>query len=88
MRVIVQRVSSAHVTIAGRIAAQIERGLLVFVGIEAADTAADEAWLAGKIGKLRFFADEAASLGQGRGGQMNLSVSDSGGGLLLISQST
>lgn len=80
MRVVVQRVSSANVTIAGRVAGQIDRGLLVFVGIEAADTPADGGWLARKIVTLRIFADEA--------GQMNRSVADIGGGILLISQFT
>ncbi len=80
MRVVIQRVSSASVTIAGRVAGKIDRGLLVFVGIEAADTAADGEWLAQKITKLRIFADAA--------GQMNQSVADFGGGILLISQFT
>ena len=66
MRVVVQRAASARVTIAGRVAGRIDRGLLVFVGIEAADTAADGEWLAQKLAKLRIFADEA--------GQMNKSV--------------
>jgi D-tyrosyl-tRNA(Tyr) deacylase len=68
MRVVIQRVSSASVTIAGRVAGQITRGLLVFVGIEAADTAADGEWLAAKVARLRVFADE--------NGQMNLSLQD------------
>lgn len=80
MRVVIQRVSSASVTIDGRVAGQIERGLLVLVGIEAADTAADGEWLAQKIAKLRIFADAE--------GHMNLSVADIAGGVLLISQFT
>jgi D-tyrosyl-tRNA(Tyr) deacylase len=80
MRLVLQRVSSAHVTIEGRVAGQIEHGLLVLVGVEAADTAADGAWLAQKIAQLRLFADES--------GQMNRSVTDVGGGILLISQFT
>lgn len=80
MRVVLQRVSSASVTIAGRVAGRIERGLLVLVGIEAADTAADGEWLAQKLTKLRIFADDA--------GQMNQSVTDIQGGILLISQFT
>jgi D-tyrosyl-tRNA(Tyr) deacylase len=80
MRVILQRVSSASVTIAGRITGQIDRGLLIFVGIESADTDADGDWLTHKITKLRIFPDDA--------GQMNQSVADIGGGLLLISQFT
>jgi D-tyrosyl-tRNA(Tyr) deacylase len=80
MRVVIQRVSSASVTIAGRVAGRIDRGLLVFVGIEDADTADDGEWLAQKLVKLRIFADEQ--------GQMNKSVADIGGGILLISQFT
>lgn len=80
MRVVVQRVSSASVTIAGRVAGRIGRGLLVFAGIEEADSAADGEWLASKLVKLRIFADES--------GQMNKSVADLGGGILLISQFT
>ncbi len=80
MRVILQRVSSASVTVDGRVAGQIERGLLVLAGIEAADTTADGEWLAGKIVKLRVFADEE--------GQMNKSVAEIGGGILVISQFT
>jgi D-tyrosyl-tRNA(Tyr) deacylase len=80
MRVVIQRVSSASVTIAGRVAGQIDRGLLVFVGIESADTSADGDWLAQKLVKLRIFTDDAA--------QMNRSVADIGGGILLISQFT
>ena len=80
MRVILQRVSSASVSIDTRVAGQIDRGLLIFVGIKGADTAADGDWLAAKIVKLRLFADEA--------GPMNKSVADIGGGILLISQFT
>ena len=80
MRVVIQRVASASVTIAGRVAGRIDRGLLVLVGIEDADTATDGEWLAQKITKLRIFADDS--------GQMNLSVTDIRGGVLLISQFT
>ncbi|MDQ5979893.1 MAG: D-aminoacyl-tRNA deacylase [Verrucomicrobiota bacterium] len=80
MRVVLQRVSSANVTIGGRVAGQIGRGLLILQGIEAADTAADGEWLAQKITRLRIFPDEAA--------QMNRSVADIGGEILLISQFT
>ena len=80
MRVVIQRVSSASVTIDGAVRGQIDRGLVVFVGIEDADTAADGEWLAQKIARLRIFPDEAA--------QMNRSVQDIGGGILLISQFT
>jgi D-aminoacyl-tRNA deacylase len=80
MRVVLQRVSSASVSIDGRIAAQIGRGLLVFAGIASADTAADGEWLARKITRLRVFPDGDD--------QMNRSVMDISGGLLLISQFT
>jgi D-tyrosyl-tRNA(Tyr) deacylase len=80
MRVVLQRVSSASVTIADTVRGRIDRGLLVFVGIEAADTPEDGEWLAQKIVKMRLFADEASA--------MNRSVLDVGGGILLISQFT
>ncbi len=80
MRVVLQRVSSARVTVAGRVTGQIERGLLVFVGIEAADTPADGDWLAQKIIRLRIFGEPD--------GQMHLSVADISGGILLVSQFT
>ncbi len=80
MRVVLQRVSSTRVTIDGRVAGQIGRGLLVFLGIEAADTAADGEWLARKLVQLRIFADDQ--------GQMNRSVAEVAGGILLISQFT
>ena len=79
MRTVIQRVSSASVTIDGRVAGQIEHGLLLFVGIEAVDTAADGEWLARKICSLRIFDDPD--------GKMNLSVSQLPP-LLLISQFT
>ena len=86
MRTVIQRVSSASVTIDGRVAGQIEHGLLLFVGIEAVDTAADGEWLARKICSLRIFDDPD--------GKMNLSVSQLSAlnsqlpPLLLISQFT
>ncbi|MBL9215527.1 MAG: D-tyrosyl-tRNA(Tyr) deacylase [Opitutaceae bacterium] len=80
MRVVVQRAASASVTIDGRVHGAIGPGLLVFVGIESADTSADGAWLAQKLTRLRLFPDSA--------GQMNLSVAEIGGGILLISQFT
>lgn len=80
MRVVVQRVSAASVHVGDRLTGRIDRGLLVLVGIESADTGDDGAWLAGKLAKLRIFADEA--------GQMNHSVVDIGGGVLVVSQFT
>ena len=80
MRLVLQRVSSASVTITGRVAGRIGRGLLVFVGMVDDDTAADGEWLARKIVRLRIFADESS--------YMNLSVQEVGGGILLVSQFT
>lgn len=80
MRAVLQRVSSARVTIDGRVTGQIGRGLLILQGIEASDTAADGEWLAQKIIRLRIFPDEA--------GQMNRSVADIAGEILLVSQFT
>ena len=80
MRAVVQRVREASVTIESQVRACIGPGLLVFVGIEEADTVEDGAWLAGKIVRLRVFADDA--------GVMNRSVQDIGGDLLVVSQFT
>lgn len=80
MRAVLQRVSSASVTIENAVAGQIERGLLVLLGIEETDTAEDIEWLAGKIVNLRLFVDDT--------GAMNRSVLELGGGILLISQFT
>lgn len=80
MRILIQRVSRADVTIAGRSRASIGRGLLVLVGIEEADTDEDIDYLCGKLLKLRIFADE--------GGVMNLSVQDVAGDVLVVSQFT
>jgi D-aminoacyl-tRNA deacylase len=80
MRVVIQRVSHAAVTIEGQIRSSIRSGLLVLVGIEDADTADDAAWLSGKIVNLRIFNDE--------NGVMNRSVKETDGDILLISQFT
>jgi D-tyrosyl-tRNA(Tyr) deacylase len=80
MRVVIQRVSRASVTIDGQISAVIGGGLLVLAGIEDADTTEDAAWLSAKIANLRIFNDEA--------GVMNLPVKESGGDILLVSQFT
>jgi D-tyrosyl-tRNA(Tyr) deacylase len=80
MRAVVQRVSSADVAIAGETVGQIGSGLLVLLGVAAADTEADAHWLAEKICALRVFDD-----GDGR---MNRSVVDLGGGVLVVSQFT
>lgn len=80
MRAVIQRVSSASVTVEGEITGQIERGLLVLLGVEEADAEEDIEWLAGKIVNLRLFVDEA--------GAMNRSVLEAGGGILAVSQFT
>jgi D-tyrosyl-tRNA(Tyr) deacylase len=80
MRAVIQRVSEASVTIHGRLCGRIGPGLLILLGIEEADTAADVEWLTGKIARLRIFADAD--------GQMNQSVQDIGGEALVVSQFT
>lgn len=80
MRAVIQRVSGASVTIQGQVHAAIEKGLLVLVGIEDADGREDINWLSAKIVNLRIFDDEK--------GVMNLSVKETGGAVLLISQFT
>jgi len=80
MRVIIQRVSEAQVRVDGKIEGAIEKGLVLFLGIEDADTEEDLDWLCAKIVQLRIFNDAA--------GVMNLSVQDVAGGILLISQFT
>ncbi len=80
MRVVIQRVSEASVTIDKKINGQIELGLLVLVGVEDSDTAEDIQWLCNKIVNLRIFNDA--------NGVMNCSVKDVDGAILLISQFT
>jgi len=80
MRVVLQRVRSARVAIAGQTVGEIGPGLLLLIGIGTGDTGADGQWLAEKIVALRLFPDEA--------GQMNRSVLEIGGGLLAVSQFT
>ena len=80
MRVLIQRVSEASVTVEGKIKSSIENGLLILLGIEDADEQSDIEWLCNKISKLRIFDDEQ--------GVMNKSVMDIDGGLLVISQFT
>ncbi|MBK6804757.1 MAG: D-tyrosyl-tRNA(Tyr) deacylase [Betaproteobacteria bacterium] len=80
MRVVLQRVSQASVTVEGRVTGAIGRGLLVFAGAAADDTAEDRDWLARKIVQLRVFEDD--------GGVMNRSVADVAGDLLAVSQFT
>lgn len=80
MRVVIQRVSEASVTVDGRISGQIGTGLLVLAGFTAEDTDSDLAWMAGKIVRLRLFADAA--------GVMNRSVREINGEILAVSQFT
>ena len=80
MKAVLQRVSSASVTISEKIVAQIDNGLLVLVGIEDADTQEDIYWICQKIVNLRIFADE--------NNVMNLSVKDIQGGIIVVSQFT
>jgi D-aminoacyl-tRNA deacylase len=80
MRVVIQRVKEASVTIESMMKAAIGPGLLIFIGIEEADNQEDIDWLSGKIVRLRIFSDEQ--------GLMNKSVQDIQGGILVISQFT
>lgn len=80
MRVVIQRVTRASVTIDGTIHSAIGAGLLILAGFEEADTRADAEWICGKIVNLRIFNDET--------GVMNRSVTDIGGEILLVSQFT
>lgn len=80
MKSVIQRVSSASVTIDSKIVADIQKGLLILVGIEDADTQEDTNWLCQKITNLRIFGDE--------NDVMNLSVKDIDGEIIVVSQFT
>lgn len=80
MRVVLQRVASASVTIEEKMVAEIQKGVLVLVGIEDADTQEDIDWLVTKITQLRIFGDENEV--------MNLSVEEVNGDVLVVSQFT
>jgi D-tyrosyl-tRNA(Tyr) deacylase len=80
MKVVIQRVSQASVTINNEIVAQIQKGLLVLIGIEDADNQEDICWLTAKIANLRIFEDENKV--------MNLSLKDSDGEIIVVSQFT
>lgn len=80
MRAVVQRVKNASVTVGGSMVGEIDRGLLVYLGVGHADQPADVRYLADKILRLRIFEDED--------GKMNRSVADEGGGILVVSQFT
>ena len=80
MRLLIQRVTEASVTIEGSVKSQIGKGLMVLVGIEEADTQEDIDWLTGKLLRLRIFDDEA--------GVMNLDVQQVDGDIMVVSQFT
>jgi D-aminoacyl-tRNA deacylase len=80
MRAVVQRVSGAKVTVNGEISGQIERGLLVLLGVGENDSQADADYLADKTAGLRIFEDAE--------GKMNRAVAEVGGGVLVVSQFT
>jgi D-aminoacyl-tRNA deacylase len=80
MRAVVQRVKRAQVTVNGEITGNIDRGLLVFVGVAHNDVEADANYLADKVTGLRVFEDE--------NGKMSLAVGDIGGAILVVSQFT
>lgn len=80
MRAVVQRVKRASVKVEENVTGSIEKGLLVFLGIEEADTSEDVRYICEKVVNLRIFEDEL--------GKMNRSVLDEGGGVLLVSQFT
>jgi D-tyrosyl-tRNA(Tyr) deacylase len=91
MKVVIQRVSHASVTIDSKIVAEIQKGLLVLVGIEDADTQEDILWLTSKIANLRIFANPSLALPDGEGvgnSIMNLSVKDINGDIIVVSQFT
>jgi D-tyrosyl-tRNA(Tyr) deacylase len=80
MKIVIQRVLESSVTINGKIKSSIEKGLLILLGIEDADTDEDIKWLCQKIVNLRIFPDE--------NGVMNKSILEIGGDILLVSQFT
>ena len=80
MKAVIQRVAQASVTIQEQVVAQIESGLLVLISIEEADGMEDLQWLSSKIVNLRLFADA--------NGVMNVSVKDTGGDVIVVSQFT
>jgi D-tyrosyl-tRNA(Tyr) deacylase len=80
LKIVLQRVSSASVTIENKIVADIKKGLLILIGVEAADLQEDIDWLVGKITKIRIFEDENQV--------MNLSVKDIDGDIITVSQFT
>jgi D-tyrosyl-tRNA(Tyr) deacylase len=80
MRTVIQRVTSASVSIGGEVVGEIGKGVMLLLGITPEDTQQDADWLVGKISKLRIFDDA--------NGVMNLSLQDTGGEALVVSQFT
>jgi D-aminoacyl-tRNA deacylase len=80
MRVVIQRVSRASVTISDRLSGSIGKGLMVLLGIEENDAISDIEWLTAKLVSMRIFSDEE--------GKMNKDVKESGGDILIVSQFT
>ena len=80
MKVVLQRVLKASVTVDSKIISEIKEGVLILLGIEDADTTEDIIWLSRKITNLRIFNDEA--------GVMNASILESGGDMIVVSQFT
>lgn len=80
MKLVLQRVTRASVTIDGKINGSIDRGAVILCGVAQGDTEADALWLARKTSALRYFEDEA--------GKMNLAINAVGGAFLVISQFT
>jgi D-tyrosyl-tRNA(Tyr) deacylase len=80
MRAVIQRVLESAVAIDGQTVSRIGPGLLVLLGVEEGDTSADVQWLAAKTAKMRIFPDAE--------GKMNLSVAETGGGVMVVRQFT
>jgi len=80
MKIVIQLVKEASVTVDAKVISAIKKGYLILLGIEAEDTQEDINWLAGKIARLRIFQDENDA--------MNLSIMDVGGDIIVVSQFT
>ena len=80
MRIVIQRVSEASVSVAGEVISKIGKGMMILLGIEDADTEEDVEWLCNKLSKLRIFSDENDA--------MNLDINQIEGSFLVVSQFT
>ena len=80
MRLVIQRVSQASVTVDGQVVGQCGRGFCILAGVRVGDTQAEARWLANKVANLRIFEDDA--------GKMNRSIAEAGGQILVVSQFT